>query len=147
MILAALTSGALVGSVSMTALLAIPAVVVTLCLVLIQVGIEDLPGTGSGAFDWIGLGLLTAMLGLIMGGLIALRVSGPGSILGWVLIVLGLVALIPFIRAERARAEPLVDVALLLAPGQWPVQLTAFLFGMSVLGAPAGTVEWGVSVP
>ena len=29
----------------------------------------------------------------------------------------------------------IVDVRLLLTPGQWPVQLTAFLFGMSVLGA------------
>ena len=29
----------------------------------------------------------------------------------------------------------MVDIRLLRAPGQWPVQLTAFLFGMSVLGA------------
>ena len=29
----------------------------------------------------------------------------------------------------------MVDVRLLATPGQWPVQLTAFLFGMSVLGA------------
>jgi MFS family permease len=29
----------------------------------------------------------------------------------------------------------MVDVRLLATPGQWPLQLTAFLFGMSVLGA------------
>ena len=41
----------------------------------------------------------------------------------------------PFARYEAAHPEPMVDVRLLATPGQWPVQLTAFLFGMSVLGA------------
>lgn len=41
----------------------------------------------------------------------------------------------PFARYEDARHDPIVDVRLLRLPGQWPVQLTAFLFGMSVLGA------------
>ena len=49
--------------------------------------------------------------------------------------LLGLVALVPFARYEAAHPEPMVDVRLLATPGQWPVQLTAFLFGMSVLGA------------
>jgi MFS family permease len=134
-IVAALTSGALVESVGMGTLLALPAVVVTICLVLIWVGVEDVPGTGAGAFDWTGLALLTVVLGLVMGGLIAIRVAGPSSVLGWALVVLGLLALLPFARAERGVAEPLVDVPLLLSPAQWPIQLTAFLFGMSVLGA------------
>jgi len=42
---------------------------------------------------------------------------------------------VPFARYEDARRDPIVDVRLLRLPGQWPVQLTAFLFGMSVLGA------------
>jgi MFS family permease len=50
-------------------------------------------------------------------------------------VVLGLAALVPFARYEAAHADPMVDVRLLATPGQWPVQLTAFLFGMSVLGA------------
>ena len=49
--------------------------------------------------------------------------------------VFGLAVLVPFVRYEETREEPLVDIGLLRAPGQWPVQLTAFLFGMSVLGA------------
>jgi MFS family permease len=134
-IVGALTSGALVESVGMTTLLALPAVAVTICLVLIWVGVEDVPGTGSGRFDWTGLGLLTVVLGLVMGGLIAIRVAGPSSVLGWLLVVLGLLALLPFARVEGRLDEPLVDVRLLLSPAQWPVQLTAFLFGMSVLGA------------
>lgn len=34
-----------------------------------------------------------------------------------------------------ARDDPVIDVRLLATGGQWPVQLTAFLFGISVLGA------------
>ena len=35
---------------------------------------------------------------------------------------------------RSGQAEPLVDVPLFASSRQWPVQLTAFLFGMSVLG-------------
>jgi hypothetical protein len=119
----------------MPVLLSLPAIVVTLCFFLIWFGIEDAPGVSSGGIDWVGLGLVTAALGLVMGGLIALRLDGPGSILPWALILAGLATLVPFVRYENAHAEPLVDVRLLASPGQWPVQLTAFLFGMSVLGA------------
>ena len=134
-IVGALTSGALVGSLSMTAVLAMPAVVVTLCLVVIWLGIDHVPGTGTGGFDWAGLGLLTAAVGLVMAGLIDVRLDGPGSMLAWLLVALGLLTLVPFWRVEAAQSEPVVDVRLLATPGQWPVQLTAFLFGMSVLGA------------
>jgi MFS family permease len=134
-IVAALTSGALVESMGMNALLTLPAIVVTLCLVLVWFGVEDVPGTGTGRFDWRGLFLITLVIGLVMGGLIDIRVSGTGSVLGWVLFALGLLALVPFARAEDRLAEPLVDVRLLRSPAQWPIQLTAFLFGMSVLGA------------
>ena len=134
-IVGALTSGALVEATSMTTLLMLPALVVTACLVLIWVGIEDTPGESSGGIDWGGLALITLALGLAMGGLVAIRLEGPRSLLPWLLILAGLVALVPFVRYERSLAQPLIDVRLLRTPGQWPVQLTAFLFGMSVLGA------------
>jgi MFS family permease len=82
-----------------------------------------------------GLVLLTSSIGLVMGGLIAIRLEGPASPLPWALIALGLAVLYVFGRYELGQSEPLVDVRLLGTPGQWPVQLTAFLFGMSVLGA------------
>jgi MFS family permease len=134
-IVGALTSGALVEATSMTVLLALPAIVVTLCFVVIWFGIEDLPGTSSGGLDLGGLGLITASLGLVMAGLIVVRLDGPGSVLAWALVLVGLVLLLPFVRYEQRQDEPLIDVDLMRAPGQWPVQLTAFLFGMSVLGA------------
>jgi MFS family permease len=134
-IIGALTSGAIVESTSMTVVLMLPAIVVTVCFFVILFGIERDPGTPGGGIDWIGLALITAVICFVMGGLIAIRLQGPGSLLAWTLILVGLVTLIPFVRYEAAHAEPIVDVRLFASPLQWPVQLTAFLFGMSVLGA------------
>jgi MFS family permease len=134
-IVGALTSGALVDATSMSVLLTLPAIAVTLCLPAIWFGVEDDPGQGTGGYDWTGLALVTAALGLVMAGLVAIRLDGPGSIPAWALILAGLATFVPFGRHEEARPDPIVDVRLLRSPGQWPVQLTAFLFGMSVLGA------------
>jgi Na+/melibiose symporter-like transporter len=113
----------------------IPAVIVTLVLVVIWFGVERDPARSPGGLDLGGLGLIVVVLGLVMGGLIAIRLQGPGHLLGWLLVVLGLVMLVPFVRYESQQTEPLVDVDLFASRPQWPVQLTAFLFGMSVLGA------------
>lgn len=134
-IVSALTSGALVTSTSINVLLALPAIAVTLCFAVIWWGVEDAPGTSTGGIDWSGLGLITLVLGLVMAGLIAIRLAGPGSVLAWLLIIVGLLVLVPFVHVEKSKVEPLLDVRLLAAPSQWPIQLTAFLFGMSVLGA------------
>ncbi len=134
-IVAALASGALVGTMSMTALLAIPAVVVTLCFFVIWFGITDTPAEATGRIDWVGFLLVTAGLGLVMGGLISIRLQGVGSAQPWLLIAAGIVVLAGFVRFESSHPDPLLDVAIFRIPGQWPVQITAFLFGMSVLGA------------
>ena len=134
-IVGALTSGALVEATSMSVLLMLPAIAVTLCLFAVWFGVEDAPGEATGGFDLPGLALVTAAIGLVMAGLVVIRLDGPGSLLAWLLIVLGLAVFAPFVRHENARDDPIVDVRLLRSPGQWPVQLTAFLFGMSVLGA------------
>ncbi len=86
----ALTSGALVESVPVPVLLAIPAVVVGLCLVVVAVGVEPDPPRAPGRLDLPGLGLLTAALLLVMAGLVAVRLLGPGALLPWVLVLAGL---------------------------------------------------------
>ena len=48
-IIGALTCGALVESTSMTVLLMLPAIVVTLCFVVIWFGVEDAPGVRPAA--------------------------------------------------------------------------------------------------
>ena len=134
-IIGALTSGALVESTSMTVLLMLPAIAVTACLFVIWFGVEDAPGESSGGIDYGGLALITSVLVLVMAGLIVIRLDGPGSLLAWLLILGGLLVMVPFVRYELAQEEPIIDVRLFASTAQWPVQLTAFLFGMSVLGA------------
>jgi MFS family permease len=134
-IVGALTSGALVEATSMRVLLALPAVVVTACLAVIWFGIEAAPGEATGGVDLRGLALVTVVLGLVMAGLVVVRLQGVGSLLAWSLLLLGLLAVLPLVRVERGLDEPLIDVRLLAHRDQWPIQLTAFLFGMSVLGA------------
>lgn len=134
-IIAALAAGALVESMSMTALLCIPAVVVTLCLVLVWVGVTDTPPEGNARIDWAGFVLITLALGLVMAGLVRIRLDGVQAALPWLLIVAGLAVFYGFTRHQLAHTEPLVDLRIFANPGQWPVQMVAFLFGMSVLGA------------
>jgi MFS family permease len=136
-IIGALTSGALVdgGGASMTTVLMLPAVAVSLCFLVVWFGIAPTPPAGHGRVDWAGFGLVTVAIGLVMAGLILVRLEGPASLAAWALVLLGLLAFVPFARLELGRAEPLIDVRLLGTAAQWPVQLTAFLFGMSVLGA------------
>ncbi len=134
-ILGAVTSGLLVEATSMTFLLLVPAIAVTLCFVVIWFGVPSTPIVATGRLDLKGFGLVTVALGLVMAGLILVRLEGPGSVLPWVVLALGLLAFWPFARFEMSIEEPLVDVRLMATSAQWPVQLTAFLFGMSVLGA------------
>ena len=134
-ILGAATSGALVTSMRMELLLTVPAIAVTVCLVVVFVGVRAEAPVGKGRLDLKGFALVSVAIGSVMAGLILVRIQGPGSLLPWVVLVLGVLAFWPFARFELRIAEPVIDVRLLMTPGQWPVQLTAFLFGMSVLGA------------
>jgi MFS family permease len=134
-IVGAVTSGLLVDTMDMNLLLALPAVVVTAVFFVILVGIEQAPGEDAGGgIDWTGLGLITVALGVLMGGLVVLRLDGAGSAFGWLTIVASFVAFAVFWRFELDHPEPIVDVRLLSSPAQWPVQVTAFLFGIPVLG-------------
>ncbi|MCD9198308.1 MFS transporter [Aeromicrobium wangtongii] len=133
-IIGALTSGALVDSLDMRWVLAIPAIVVTVVFFAVWAGIEDTPGESTGGIDWTGLALITAALGLVMAGLVLIRLDGAGSVRAWIVILLGILVLVPFVRHERSVTDPIVDVDLLASPSQWPIQVTAFLFGIPVLG-------------
>jgi MFS family permease len=128
-------SGAIVGALPMTIVLAVPAIVVTAVFFAIWRWLPATAARGGGGFDWTGLSLLTALLLLVMGGLVLIRVQGPGSVLAWALVALGLLSVLPFAKVELRCAAPLIDVRLLCTRAQLPIQLTAALSGMSVLGA------------
>ncbi len=146
LLVVALEAGAILGALagsrvfaasghSFPATLAVPAVCVTLVFFAILFGVrESIPIPGR-RLDGGGFVLLALALLFITGGLTFLRLNGPGSWTVWVPIVLGLLILIPFARWERRKTDPAIDLRMLAKPNMWPVQLTAGLFGISVLGA------------
>ena len=133
-IVGALSSGLLVDALDMNLILALPALIVTAVFFVILFGVENAAPEGTGGIDWTGLALITVALGLIMAGFVVLRLEGVGSVPAWALVVAGVAALVPFWRYESRQTDPIVDVRLLASAKQWPVQLTAFLFGIPVLG-------------
>ncbi len=140
-----LQAGAIIGALAagrifaatgdLTVTLTIPAIAVTLIAVVIWLGVpesEPLPGRrlDTGGFVILAMGLL-----LITSALTFLRLNGPGFVWTWVLLVAGLAAFVVFVRYELRQDDPAVDVRVLARPEMWPVQATAFLVGISLLGA------------
>lgn len=131
----ALTSGALQPVIGMTGLLAIPAVAITACFVVIWFGVPETPPTGSHRLDLPGAALLCGLLLAVMAGLMLVRFVGPGSPWPWLALVVGAGLVVPFVRHEMRHPDPVIDVRLLRERRQLSVQLATGLFGFSVLGA------------
>ncbi|WP_313280207.1 MFS transporter, partial [Timonella senegalensis] len=90
-----------------------------------------------GRVDVVGVVLLTLSLALLMSGLVLVRSTGVGSPWPWLLLLSAVALVVPFVRHERSHPEPIIDVKLFAERSMWPIQLTAGLFGVSVLGAQA----------
>ncbi|PPF80013.1 MFS transporter [Pseudoclavibacter sp. RFBJ3] len=133
----ALSAGALAESLPVQVLLLIPAIAVALCFFVILFGVKESPSPVGGKLDYPGLLLLSLALLSFTGGLSLLRVTGPGDLSSWLVVLLGLAGLALFARVELGRPDPLIDVRLFRSSALWPVFLTAGLFGVSVLGAQA----------
>jgi len=131
----ALAGGALGESLPLWLVLLVPAIVVVICFFVILFGVKEGPVQTGGRLDSRGLVILSLSLVAVTGGLSFLRLNGVGDPLAWGLIALGAVLLVPFVLVELRMADPLIDIRMLAKPEMWPVQLTAGLFGMSVLGA------------
>lgn len=144
-IVAALQAGAITGALSAGAfsalfdplwmVLAVPGVLTTAVVVVIARYVSADHEVQAGSLDVPGLAMISASLLLVTGGLSLVRIVGVGSVWPWLALALGLIVLVPFVRWQARSADPLVDLAVFRQPTMWPVQLTAFLFGVSVLGA------------
>ncbi len=116
--------------------LVIPAVAVTLVCLVIWLGVpesEPLPGR---RLDMGGFVILAFALLLVTGGLSFLRVpDGPGVGVVIALVAAGVLAFAVFVWYELRQSDPAIDIRVLVRPQMWPVQATAFLVGLSLLGA------------
>ena len=136
-IVGALVGGALVDVLPLTVVLLVPALLIVACFFVILLGVKESPEQTGGRLDTIGLVLISLALIAFTGGLSMLRLSGPADVWAWLVVVLGLVFVVPFVLWELRHTDPLIDVRMFRSPALGPVFLTAGLFGVSVLGAQA----------
>jgi len=144
----ALEAGAIIGALAagrlfkafdgdITLTLMIPAIAVTLVFFAILFGVpesEPLPGR---SLDIVGFSILSLSLLLITSGLTFLRINGAETWWVYAIMAAGILLLIPWGRFELRQKDPAIDLRVLRQPNMWPVQLTAGLIGISLLGAQA----------
>lgn len=121
---------------SMIPTLMVPAIAVSLVFFVILFGVpesESLPGR---SLDWIGFSILTIGLLLITSGLTFLKFNDD-QWWPWAIMAFGVLTFWPFVRFELRQKDPAIDIRVFRQPNMWPVQLTAFLVGISLLGAQA----------
>ncbi|MDQ1660762.1 MAG: hypothetical protein QOJ68_742, partial [Blastococcus sp.] len=146
LIVAALELGAIVGALAggqigaalgahLWAVLLVPAVLVVGVCLVVTFRVPESEERVAGAVDAGGAALLSLVLLVITGGLTFVRLNGAGALWPWLVTALGVLLVAPFVRYELRQVDPLVDFRVLASPSMWPVQLTAGLFGVSVLGA------------
>jgi MFS family permease len=144
----ALETGAIIGALlggrifgwfdhHVPATLAIPAIAVTLVFFVVLFGVPESTPLPGRSLDIVGFSILTIGLLLITSGLTFLRLNGPETWWVYLLLIAGVLAFIPFGRYELKQKDPAIDLRVLRQPNMWPVQLTAGLIGISLLGAQA----------
>lgn len=136
-IIGALAGGALVDVLPLTVVLFIPALLIVVCFFVILFGVKESPEQTGGRLDTVGLILISLALIAFTGGLSLLRLNGPADVWAWLVVVIGLALVVPFVLWELRHDDPLIDVRMFRSPALGPVFLTAGLFGVSVLGAQA----------
>ena len=138
-IIGALSAGrifiALGGDVQTT--LMVPAAAVTVAFFAILFGVPESTPLPGRQLDWVGFTVLTLGLLLITSGLTFLRINGPGTWWVYLFMIVGVAVFIPWGRYELRQKDPAIDLRVLRQPTMWPVQLTAGLVGISLLGAQA----------
>lgn len=122
---------------AVTPTLMIPAIAVTLVFFAILFGVPESTPLPGRSLDLWGFVLLTIGLLFITSGLTFLRINGPETWWVYALMVVGVLVFVPWSRYELRQKDPAIDLRVLKQPTMWPVQLTAGLVGISLLGAQA----------
>lgn len=148
LLVVALETGAIVGALlggrvfgwlgqNIPLTLAVPAIAVTLVFFAILFGVPESSPLPGRSLDIVGFSILTIGLLLITSGLTFLRLNGAEAWWVYLLIAAGVLVFIPFGYFELKHKDPAIDLRVLRQPTMWPVQLTAGLIGISLLGAQA----------
>lgn len=117
--------------------LMIPAIAVSVAFFVILFGVPESTPQPGRRLDTVGFVLLTIALLTITSGLTFLRINGPGALWVYGLMLLGLFLFFPFGKWVLKHPDPAIDLRVLRQPNMWPIQLTAGLVGISILGAQA----------
>jgi MFS family permease len=148
-IIGALAGGHLLGAFgnSLPLTLIIPAIAVTLVFFAILFGVPESTPIAGRTLDVPGFALLTLGLLLVTGGLAFLRIAGSGAWWVYVVMAAGVLVFVPWTRFELTRPDPAIDIRMFRRPTMWPVQITAGLVGISLLGAQAPLSTFAASDP
>lgn len=140
-----LEAGAIIGALAagriftatgdLTLTLLVPAIAVTVVCFVIWLGVPESEPVRGRRLDTWGFVILALGLLLVTSSLTFLRLNGAGFPIVWLLLALGLVAFVVFTLFELRQPDPAIDIRVLRRPEMWPVQATAFLVGISLLGA------------
>lgn len=136
-ILGALLGGQLIDMLPLRSVLLVPAAFVVVCFFVILFGVKESDLHPGGKLDFKGLVLISLAIIAFTGGLSLIRLNGPSDVVAWLVVLLGLALVVPFVLVELRHPDPLIDVRMFRSPALAPVFLTAGLFGVSVLGAQA----------
>jgi MFS family permease len=146
----ALEAGAIIGALgggrlfkalgeNVTLTLFAPAIAVTLVFFAILFGVPESKPLPGRQLDTVGFVVLTLALLAITSGLTFLKINIQSD-LWWIAIpimLVGVLLFVPWGRYELRQRDPAIDLRVLRQPNMWPVQLTAGLVGISLLGAQA----------
>jgi MFS family permease len=140
-IVGALGGGRLFSAVgeNVTLTLLAPAIAVTLVFFAILFGVPESRPLPGRRLDTVGFVVLTLGLLAITSGLTFLKINieQPTWWIAIPIMLVGVLLFIPWGRYELRQADPAIDLKVLGQASMWPVQLTAALVGISLLGAQA----------
>lgn len=122
-------------SAAMPWTLAVPAIAVSLSFFAIVFFVRESTPLPGRTLDARGFALLALALLGITSGLTFLKTNPLSTWWVWALLIAGAAMFWPFIRHCSRTEDPAIDLTVFRQPNMWPVQLTAFLVGLSLLGA------------
>jgi MFS family permease len=146
-----LQAGAIIGALAagrifaatgdLTVTLMVPAIAVSLIAIVIWLAVPESEPMPGRTLDTFGFVILAWGLLLVTGALVYMRMIGALSLGAgtwwWVVLLLvgGIGVFVWFVFYELRQDDPAIDIRVLRRPEMWPVQATAFLVGISLLGA------------